>query len=113
MGKKRQDKRRRNRQRTKEEIDLVKEKEMERLERWRVEHEPAERADAEVRAILSAKHLAPHAGSNPPPPHLGEPDTLVRAPLKPKPHLRSGAIALPEPEPEEAFLTVNAKSISK
>jgi hypothetical protein len=26
----------------------------------------------------------------------------VRASLKPKPHLRSGAIALPEPEPEES-----------
>jgi len=109
MAKKRLDKRRRNRQRTTEGIDLVKEKEMERLERVRVEHE---RADAEVRAILSAKQLAPHAGSNPPP-RLDELEPLVRASLKPKPHLRSGAIALPEPEPEEAFLTVNAKSISK
>jgi hypothetical protein len=104
MGKGR-DKRKRNRQRATEEIDLVREKEMERVER-------EERADAERRAKLSAKHLAPRAGSNPPP-SLGEPDTLVGAPLKPKPHLRSGAIALPEPEPEEAFLTVNAKSISK
>jgi hypothetical protein len=106
MGKRR-DKRRRNRQRTTEEIDLVREKEMERVEREeRVVRE--ERADAERRA----KHLAPHAASNPPP-SLGEPDTAVRAPLKPRPHLRSGAIALPEPEPEELFLTVNAKSISK
>jgi hypothetical protein len=55
MGKRR-DKRRRNRQRTTEEIDLVREKEMERVER-------EERADAERRA----KHLAPHAASNPPP----------------------------------------------
>ena len=30
-----------------------------------------------------------------------EPDAPVRAPLKPKPNLRSGAVALPEPEPEE------------
>jgi len=30
-----------------------------------------------------------------------EPDTPVLAPLKPKPNLRSGAVALPEPEPEE------------
>jgi hypothetical protein len=105
MGKGR-DKRRRKpnkqRQRTREELDLVKEKEMER----------AERADAERRAKLSPKYLAARAGSDPPP-ILGEPDTLVRAPLKPKPHLCSGAIALPEPEPEDAFLTVNPKSISK
>jgi hypothetical protein len=82
---------------------------MERLERVRVEHE---RADAEVRAILSAKQLAPHAGSDPPP-ILGEPDSPVRAPLRPKPHLRSGAIALREPEPEDAFITVHPRSISK
>jgi hypothetical protein len=31
-----------------------------------------------------------------------EPDAPVRAPLRPKPNLRSGAIALPEPEPEES-----------
>jgi len=30
-----------------------------------------------------------------------EPDTPVLAPLKPKPNLLSGAVALPEPEPEE------------
>ncbi len=76
MGKRRDKRRRRNRQRTTEEIDLVKEKEMERLERVRVEHE---RADAEVRAILSAKQLAARAGSDPPP-ILGEPDSPVRAP---------------------------------
>jgi hypothetical protein len=74
--------------------------------------ERLERADAERRAKLSAKYLAPRAGSNPPP-SFGEADTLVGAPLKTKPHLRSGAIALPEPEPEEPFLTLNAKSISK
>jgi hypothetical protein len=109
MGKLRDKRRRRNRQRTTEEIDLVKEKEMERLERVRVEHE---RADAEVRAILSAKQLAARAGSDPPP-ILGEPDSPVRAPLRPKPHLRSGAIALREPEPEDAFITVHPRSISK
>lgn len=103
MGKRRE-KRRRNKQRTTDEIDLVKEKEMDRVER--------ERADAERRAKLYPKPLAARAGSDPPP-ILGEPDTLVRAPLKPKPHLRSGAIALPEPEPEEAFLTVNPKSLAK
>jgi hypothetical protein len=35
------------------------------------------------------------------PPILGEPDVPVYSPLKPRPNLRSGAIALPEPEPEE------------
>lgn len=73
-----------------EEPDLVKEKEVARLEALR-------------RNLPSTFHLgalAARAGSDPPP-ILGEPDTPVRAPLKPKPHLRSGAIALPEPEPEE------------
>ena len=72
--------------RTGEERDLLKEREMERFERG-----------AERRAT----RLAPRTDSAPPP-ILGEADDpLVRAPLKPKPHLRSGAIALPEPEPEE------------
>jgi hypothetical protein len=35
------------------------------------------------------------------PPAGGDADPLVRAPLKPKPHLRSGAIALSEPENAE------------
>ena len=73
-----------------------------------------ERTEAERRALFPLRlgALAARAGSDPPP-ILGEPDTPVRAPLKPKPHLRSGAIALLEPEPEDAFLAVNPKSISK
>jgi hypothetical protein len=105
MGKgrdKRKRKHKKQSQRTREELDLVKEREMER----------AEHADAERRAKLSPKSLVARAGSDPPP-ILGEPDTPVRAPLRPKPHLRSGAIALREPEPEDAFFTVNPKSISK
>jgi hypothetical protein len=47
------------------------------------------------------------------PPTLGEPASPVPAPLKPKPHVRSGEIAVPEPEPEDGFLTVNPKVISK
>jgi hypothetical protein len=86
-------------QRTGEERDLLKRK-MERVER----------EDAERRSKLSKKSLA--AGSDPPP-TFGEPDTPVRAPLRPKPHLRSGAIALREPEPEDAFFNVNPRSISK
>jgi len=36
----------------------------------------------------------PHPGDAP----GADPDAFVRAPLKPKPHLSSGAIVLPEPE---------------
>ena len=112
-----QEKRRRKankqRRRTREERDLVKEKVMERFER----------TDAERRALfpkslnaalgmVRPESIAARAGSDPPP-ILDEPDTPVRAPLKPKPHLRSGAIALLEPEQENAFLSVNPKSISK
>lgn len=35
------------------------------------------------------------------PPTLDEPDAPVFAPLKPRPNLRSGSVAVPEPEPEE------------
>ena len=89
-------------QRTGEERDLLREREMERVER----------EDAERRSKLATKSLAALAGSDPPP-TLGEPDTPVRAPLRPKPHHHSCAIALREPEPDDTFLTVNPKSISK
>jgi hypothetical protein len=95
MGKGRQGRQKKRRkankqgQRTTEELDLAKEKEM-------------ERAEAERQAKHSRKYLAARAGSDPPP-ILGEPDSLVPAPLKPKPHLRSGAMALREPELEDAF----------
>ena len=58
-----------------------------------------------------AEALATLSGSDPP--ILGEPNIPVRSPLKPKPHIRSGAIAVPQPEAEGAFLTVNPKLISK
>jgi hypothetical protein len=102
MGKGSQKRRRKankQRQRTREEGDLVKEKEVARLETL-------------LPSTFRMGALAERAGSDPPP-ILGEPDTPVRAPLKPKPHLRSGAIALLEPQPEDAFLTVNPQSISK
>lgn len=35
------------------------------------------------------------------PPILGEQEVPVPTQLKPKPHIRSGTIALPEPEPDE------------
>jgi hypothetical protein len=109
MGKGRK-KRKKQTQRTREERDLVKEKEMERVEREETERRARLRAEEERRAKFSPKHL-PARGD--PPPILGETDPLVRAPLKPKPHLRSGAIALPEPEPEDTVLTANPRSVSK
>ena len=65
---------------------------------------------SEIRAIEKAV-LAKLSGSDPP--ILGEPDAPVHAPVKPKPNLRSGAIALPQPEPEDAFVTLEPKRISK
>lgn len=62
-------------------------------------------------ARATAKALAHFLGSDPPIPI--EPDARVRAPLKPKPHLRSGTIAIPEPESEDAFETLEPKKISK
>ena len=64
----------------------------------------------DIRAMEKAA-LAKLSGSEPP--ILGEPDAPVHAPLKPKPNLRSGAIALPQPEPEDAFVTLEPKRISK
>ncbi len=58
-----------------------------------------------------AEALPALSGSDPP--TLNEPDNPVRAPLKPKPHLRSGAIAIPEPEPEDGFVVLNPKAVSK
>jgi len=82
-------------QRAIEEIDVLKEKEMERV-------------DAERRARVSPKRLGVRGGSDPPP-ILGEPDSPVLAPLKPKPSLRSGAVALPEPESDDAFSIVTPR----
>lgn len=85
------DKRRRNAknlgQRTKEEERIVRALEAE---------------DARIRSKYARKHI----GTRPPsePPVIGESDAPVRAPLKPKPYLRSGAIALPEPELAELFV---------
>jgi len=105
MGKGREKRKRKankQRQRTREERDLVKEKVMDRFDH----------SDSPFSAVSAERVLAARPGSDPPP-ILDEPDTPVRAPLEPKPHLRSGAIALLEPEPADAFLTLNPKSISK
>jgi len=58
-------------------------------------------------------HASAEASAGSDPPTLGDPDVPARAPLKPKPHIRSGAIAVPEPQPKDAFLTVNPKLTSK
>ena len=50
-----------------------------------------------------ARALQAVRSSSPPEPDAGDLEAMVGAPLKPKPHLRSGAVALPEPtEFEEA-----------
>ena len=118
MGKRPKKRRKHNEQsqRTGEKLDLIKENIMERFEagravREREEHERTERADV-VSLLARAGRKAPaHAGGDSP--SLGETDGLVRSPLKPKPHVRSGAIALPEPEPEHAILTVSPRLVSK
>jgi hypothetical protein len=51
------------------------------------------RAYAEAEATLGRRD----------PPALEEPDAPILAPLKPKPNLRSGAVALPQPESDDAF----------
>ncbi len=51
------------------------------------------RAYAEAEATLGRRN----------PPALEEPDAPVLVPLKPKPNLRSGAVALPQPESDDAF----------
>jgi hypothetical protein len=42
----------------------------------------------------------------------GDPDAVTYAPLKPRPRPRSGAMAVPEPELEDAFVSVRPR-ISK
>jgi len=64
-----------------------------------------------IQRRIIADALAVLRGSDPP--ILGEPDAPVYAPLKPKPNLRSGAVALPKPEPEDAFLIVKPRRLSK
>ena len=47
------------------------------------------------------------------PPAPGEPDAPVNAPLKPRPNLRSGAVALPEPEPEDPLSMAKPPTLPK
>jgi hypothetical protein len=87
MGKRR-DKRRRNTKklvlRTKEEEEIVR----------------AIEAEVEHRLKRIRKRSSSPSSE---PPAFGEPDAPVRAPLNPRPNLRSGAVAASEPEPEEVF----------
>jgi hypothetical protein len=119
MGKGQEKRRKHNKQtqRTREELDLIKEKIMERFEggraeRERSQHERAERADV-VTFLARTWRDAPARAGDDSPPILGETDSPVPSQLKPKPHLSSGAVALPEPEPEHTLLTVHPKSVSK
>lgn len=47
------------------------------------------------------------------PPALEEPDAPVLAPLKPKSNLRSGAVAIPDPEPKDSFSVLKANVLPK
>ncbi len=44
------------------------------------------------------------------PPIPNEPDAPVYAPLRPKPRPLAGAIAVPEPDSEDAFMVVKARA---
>jgi len=57
------------------------------------------RAYTEAEAALRPRNL----------PALEEPDAPVLAPLKPKPNLRSGAVALPQPESDDGFSIVTPR----
>ena len=65
--------------------------------------------DEVARAYAEAEARLPRRD----PPAHGEPDAPVNAPLKPKPNLRSGAIALPEPEPDGALSVVKSPILPK
>ena len=61
--------------------------------------------DKRKRVVRNKKQAAntPKASPHPGDLQAGDLDALVGAPLKPKPHLSSGAIALPEPEDMEVI----------
>ena len=48
--------------------------------------------------------IVPKAAANPDDSPSANPEALVRAPLRPKPHLRSGAVEAPEPEEAEEIM---------
>ena len=102
MGKGR-DKRKRNARkfygRTREEEEIVR--------AFEAEHAAFEAKHARI----SGKYM-PKRSERPPSdsPILGEPGAPVRAPLKPRPNLRSGEIAMPEPESENEFMLLKPRS---
>jgi hypothetical protein len=75
-------------------------------QRTKEEEETVRAIEAEY--AYSRKRMLKRNVSCPPsdPPVLDEPDAPVRAPLKPRPNLRSGAVAVSEPEPEEVFSVI-------
>jgi hypothetical protein len=80
-------------------------------QRTREEQEIVRALEAE-HARISRKYMLKRSGSRPPsdPPILGEADAPVHAPLKPRPNLRSGAIAMPEPELESELVLLRPRS---
>jgi hypothetical protein len=67
----------------------------------------AKKKDNQMRGV--ARAIPEPSGD---PPISGEPDAPVLTPLKPKPHLRSGAVAIPEPEPESSLASIAPGSVA-
>ena len=111
MGKGR-DKRRRNArklgQRTKEEEEIVQAFEAKDAEFRRRAALKAREPDVIVELGKSTREGSARREPSDPP-VSGEPDSFVRAPLRPRPNLRSGAVAITEPEPEEGFAVLKPR----
>jgi hypothetical protein len=81
------------------------------------QHEAKNRTAAKVRAEVSAAYDDAERAlkmKRDDPPNSIAPDAPVPAPLKPKPHLRPGAIALPEPhDSDNALSEIRPRRMSK
>lgn len=66
--------------------------------------------DQQTPVVIRARSKPSINPPNPGEPISGEPDTPVPSPLKPRPHLRSGAIAIPEPEQEGELVVAATES---
>jgi hypothetical protein len=77
--------------------------------RTKEEEDVVRAIEAEVASRLNRLRKQSVRGNPPNDPSVfGAPDAPVRAPLKPRPNLRSGAIALPQAESEDTFSISNA-----
>jgi hypothetical protein len=82
-------------------------------QRTKEEEDVVRAIEAEVACRLNRVRKQSVRGNPPNDPSVfGAPDVPVRAPLKPRPNLRSGAVALPQPESEDTFSILNAGSMN-